>query len=116
MQAITAFIFFFWGAASRPGGPPALWLGAPLPAAAGRAMAAKLQTYWGYKVIESPLSSWMRPPFKDKGQSVIDCSPRTRVRGACTAISLPPSTQRVTPARDPEEVVNNFCIKKILNE
>ena len=55
-----------------------LWLGAPLPAAAGRATAAKLQTYWGYKVIERPLSSCMRPPFKDKGQSVVDCSPRTR--------------------------------------
>jgi hypothetical protein len=78
MQAIEAFSFFFWGAASRPGELPALWLGAPLMAAAGRATAAKLQKYWGYRVLESPLSSCMRHPFKDKGRSFIDCPPRTR--------------------------------------
>ena len=78
MQAITAFPFFFWGAASRPGGPPVLWLGAPLPAAAGRATAAKLQTYWGRKDIEKPPFVLDEPPFKDIGQGFIDCSPRTR--------------------------------------
>jgi len=35
---------FFWGAASRPCGPPALSMGVPLKAAAGQATVVKLQT------------------------------------------------------------------------
>jgi len=33
---------FFWGAASRPCGPPALWVGVPLKAAAGQATTVRL--------------------------------------------------------------------------
>jgi hypothetical protein len=40
---MAAFLFFFRGSASRPCGPPALWSGAPLQAAAGQATAVKLQ-------------------------------------------------------------------------
>ncbi len=44
MQGETAFLFFFHGAASRPCGPPALWVEVPLKAAAGRATMVKFQT------------------------------------------------------------------------
>ena len=50
---------FFRGAASRPCGPPAKWVGAPLQAAAGRATAVKLQSSLMVNVFYGPISSWM---------------------------------------------------------
>ena len=86
---------FLRGAASRPGKPPALWVRGLSRHAASRATVAKLQTYWGCKVVDSPLSSCQGPPFKDKGQSFIDCPPRPRGRGAAGHRVGPPLPQRV---------------------
>ena len=45
---------FFRVAASRPYGPPVLWLGEPLKAAAGQATAAKLQNILGLQSHRKP--------------------------------------------------------------
>ena len=105
------FTHFLPGCRESACWPPALWLGAPLKAAAGRATAAKLQTYWGCKVFECPFSSCMRPPFKDIGQSFIDCSPRTRGKGGRHGHKSGPVTlARNTRAGSGRSGSNNSCV------
>ena len=102
-------------------------VGAPLKAAAGRAMAVKLQTKLMAECLRvtslvidvgfhfsTGMSRLLFGPalpgdsflitFKEKGKASWIVPRRRGVRGARTAISLAPSPQRVLPRGNPEEV------------
>ena len=107
-EAIKDYISaFLRGAASRPGWPPALWLGPRF-----RPRAAKRRwlncRYIGLQSHRQPSLVLPEASVQGKGQSFVNCSPRPRGQGDRHGLKWPLSPQRVLSRGTPEEVVGFF--------